>query len=104
MKKGVDERIVEGVLRWFDHVEKMENDKIAKTVCVGKCAGSHSLGRTRMKWIDTVKDCLRKRGLDVRKARRMVHDRSDWRGVCEGECVGWCRPGDEPLILTRCHG
>ena len=23
-------------------------------------------------------------------------------GVCEGECKG-CRPGDEPLTLTRCH-
>ena len=28
--KGVDERIYEDVLRWFDHVERMENDRIAK--------------------------------------------------------------------------
>ena len=31
--KGVDERIDEGVLRWFDHVERIENDRIARRVC-----------------------------------------------------------------------
>ena len=77
MKKGVDERIDEGVLRWFDH---MENDKIAKRVYVGECAGSPSVDRLQMRWIDTVKECLRKRGLDVRQPRRMVQDRSEWQG------------------------
>ena len=27
MMKGVDERIDNGVLQWFRHVEKMKNDK-----------------------------------------------------------------------------
>ena len=48
-----------------------------------------------------MKEYLRKRGLDVRKARRMVQTRSEWLGF-EGECMG-CSPGDEPLTLTRCH-
>ena len=39
VKKGLDERIDEGVLWWFGHMERMENDKIAKRVFVGKCAG-----------------------------------------------------------------
>ena len=38
--KGVDEKIDEGVLRWFSHVERMENDRIAKRVYVRECAGS----------------------------------------------------------------
>ena len=58
----------------------MENDRIAERVYVGEYAGSRSMGRSRKKWIDTVKGCLRKRSLDVRQARRMVHDRSVWRG------------------------
>ena len=33
--KGVDEKIDEGVLRWFDYVERMENYKIAKRVYLG---------------------------------------------------------------------
>ena len=85
--KGVDEKIDEGVFRWFGLVERMENDRIAKRVYVGECAGSLSMGRLRKKWIDIVKDCLKKKGLDDRQARRMVHDRNIWRGFVRGECM-----------------
>ena len=40
MRKGLYERIDEGVLRWFGHVERMERDRITKRVYVGECAGS----------------------------------------------------------------
>ena len=35
MTKGMGESIDEGVLWWFSRVEKMENDKTAKSVYVG---------------------------------------------------------------------
>ena len=47
MTKGVGERIGEGVLHWFGHVERMENDKIANRVYVGECVCSHSVDRQR---------------------------------------------------------
>ena len=47
VKKGLDERIDECILRWFGNVERMENDRIAKRVYVGQCASSRSVGRTR---------------------------------------------------------
>ena len=97
----MDKNIDEGVLRWFSRVKRIENDRIAKMVYVGECAGSRSVGRPWKRWIDMVKDCLKKRGLNVRQTRRMVHHRSMVR-VCEGECMGRS-PGDEPLTLTRCH-
>ena len=84
VKKGLDERIDEGVLRWFGHVERMESDRIAKGVYVGECVGSRSEGRPQKRCIDTVKECLRKRGLDVRQAKRMVQDRSEWQGFVRG--------------------
>ena len=34
MAKGMDERIEEGVIHWFSHVERMENDRIAKRLCL----------------------------------------------------------------------
>ena len=46
--KGVDERIDEG------HVERMENNRFAKCVYVGKCACRCSVGRLQKRWIDTV--------------------------------------------------
>ena len=36
MTKGIDERIDDGVLRCFNHEEKMDNDRFAKRVCVGE--------------------------------------------------------------------
>ena len=75
--KGVNNRIDGGVLWWFGPVEKMKNDRIANRFYVRKCAGSHSVGMPRKRWLDTVKDCLRKRGLGVRQRRRIVQDRSE---------------------------
>ena len=81
----------ESVLLWFGHVERMENDRNAKRVYVGECAGSHSVGRPQKRWITTVKKCLRKRGLDVRQARKMVLDRCEWRGFVRGNAWGVAR-------------
>ena len=43
VKKGLDERIDQGMLRWFGYVERMERDRTAKRVYVGECASSHSV-------------------------------------------------------------
>ena len=56
-----EEGIDEGIIQWFGHVERMEMDRIARRVYVGECVGSHSVGRPWKGWIDTVKECLRKR-------------------------------------------
>ena len=37
VKKGLDERIDEGLLRWFGHVERTERDKIANSLCRRVC-------------------------------------------------------------------
>ena len=50
--KGVDEKIDDGVLQCFGHVERMERKRIAKRVYVGECTGSHSMGRPRKRWIE----------------------------------------------------
>ena len=77
----------------------MKNDRIAKKVYIRVCAGSCSVSRLRKRWIDTVKECLKKRGLNVKQARSMVHDKSVWR-VCEVECMGYYL-GDKPFTLTK---
>ena len=81
VEKGLDERIDKGL---FGHVERMERDSIAKRVYVGECTGTLSVGRLWKRWIDTVKDCLKKRRLDIRQARRMVQDGSEWWGFVRG--------------------
>ena len=68
VKKGLYERIDKGVLRWFG---------IAKSVYVRECAGTCLVGRPWKRWVDSVKECLKKRGLDIWQARRMVQDTSE---------------------------
>ena len=72
-------------------VERMERDRLAKRVYVGESACSRSVGRSRKRWIDIAKECLKKRGMDVRQARRMVQDRSEWRGLVMGNACGVAR-------------
>ena len=82
--KGVDEKIDEGVLRWFDHMERMEK------VYVGECASSRSV-RSWKRWINTVKYYLKNRSLEVRQARRNVHDTGVWWGFARGNAWGVAR-------------
>ena len=49
-----------------------------------------------------MKDCLKKRALDVRQARRIVHERSVWWGFVRGNALGIAYV-DEPLTMRRCH-
>ena len=76
--KVVDEVIGGSVLRLFGHIERMENYRTAKSVYVGGCGGSRSVGRPRKRWIDPVHECLKKRGVNVGQVRRMVYDRNEW--------------------------
>ena len=45
------------------------------------------MGRPRKGWIDKVKECLKKRGLDVRQVRIMIMIECTGE-VCEGKCGG----------------
>ena len=45
-----------------------------------KCEGSCLVGRLWKRWIDLVNNCLKKRGLNVGQARRMVYDKNEWWG------------------------
>ena len=57
MTKGMDERIDESVHRWFVRVERRGNDKGVHAL---ECVGSHSIGRSRKRWIDIIKEWLLK--------------------------------------------
>ena len=52
MAERVDERIEEDVLHWFSHVERMENDRIAKKLYVGGFAGSSSAVQPQKEGVD----------------------------------------------------
>ena len=65
---------------------RVENDKFAKRVYVRECVGN-----LQKRWLDTMKGCLRKRGLDVRQAVRMGQDRCEWWGIVRVSVWGEAR-------------
>ena len=56
---------MKGLMRVFSGSSAMWREWIAQLVYVEEYVGSHSVGRLQKRWIDNMKDCLRKRGLDV---------------------------------------
>ena len=53
--KGLGEKLDEG------NLQRIERDRIAKRIYIGECAGSCSVGRKHKRWIDTVKECFKKK-------------------------------------------
>ena len=88
MKKGLDERIDKGMLWRFGNMERLESDRIAERIYVRKNGGSHSVRRPQKKWIDTMKECLRKRVLDIRQPKRMLQEKCEWQGFVRGNAWG----------------
>ena len=54
------------VLRWFSHVERMDNERLLKKVMNEKVNGRSARGRPRFGWMDGVKRALNDRRMDVR--------------------------------------
>merc|ERR1712002_652821 len=47
---GVSERMDQGVLRWFGHVERMGNERLVKRVYDSEVRGVRRIGRPRKSW------------------------------------------------------
>ena len=54
------------VLRWFGHVERMDNERLLKKVMNAKVDGRSARGRPRFGWMDEVKRALNDRRVDIR--------------------------------------
>ncbi|MEL7302024.1 MAG: reverse transcriptase family protein, partial [Pseudomonadota bacterium] len=81
---GVGERMDQGVLRWFGHVERMGEERLVRRVYDSDVRGMRGRGRPRKCWMDGVREVLNRKGLDIQEAKVCVQDRSEWRSVCRG--------------------
>ena len=81
-KASVSERMDQSTLRWFGHVERMEDDRLAKKVYILEMQGPRCRGRPHKRWMYGVKEVLCKRDLTLQEAKECVQDRREWRSVC----------------------
>ena len=54
------------VLRWFGHVERMDDHRMARKVLMAEVSGGRVRGRPRLGWMDGVKVALGNRGMTWR--------------------------------------
>ena len=69
------------VLRWFGHVERMDDYHMSRRVLMAEVSGIWIGGRLRLGWMDGVEVALDNRGMTVKAARQCVKDRNEWRDL-----------------------
>ncbi len=90
---GVVEWVKRSTMRWFGHIERMENEEFVKTVSLSSVEGPNRRGRLLGRWEDRVKEYVSERGVrgsGLEWARRECLDRERWRSVCHGHPLGEC--------------
>ena len=74
MRAGTEMELViradQRVLRWFGHVERMDDYRMARRVVMAEVSGRRVRARTRLGWMDGVKVALGSRGMTVEAARQ----------------------------------
>ena len=69
------------LLRWFGHVERIDEYRMARTVLMAEVSGGRVRGRPRLGWMDGVKVTLGNRGMTAEAARQCAKDRKAWRAL-----------------------
>ena len=84
-RAGIERELVsradQRVLRWFGHVERMDDYCMARRVLMAEVVGGRVRGRPRLGWMDDVKVALGNRGMMVEAVRQSVKDRKAWRAL-----------------------
>ena len=68
-------RVDMNVLRWFGHVERMDNERLLKKVMNAKVDGRSARG------MDGIKRVLNDRRMDMREASERARNRNEWRMI-----------------------
>ena len=79
--KELASRVDQRVLRWFGHVERMDEGRLARRVMMAEVGGGRVQGRPRFGWMEGVKVALSNRGMTVEAVRRCARDRNEWRAL-----------------------
>ena len=69
------------VLRWFGHVERMDEYRLTRRVLMAEVSRGRVRGKPRLGWMDGVKVALGNTGMTVEAARQCAKDQKEWRAL-----------------------
>ncbi len=82
------EEVKQQNLKWFGHMERMEEGKMTRRVYMSEIEGGNVRGRPPLKWRDRVQEYVRERGegslRNLEQARRECQNRERWKLFCRG--------------------
>ena len=81
IERELASRADQRVLRWFGHVERIDEYRMARRVLMAEVSGGRVRGRQMLGWMDVVKVALGNRGMTVEAARQCAKDRKAWRAL-----------------------
>ena len=73
-------------LRWFGHVNRMNDNRIAKSVYCAKPQGKRPKGRPRKKWEEDIKEALMKRNL-TQSCQPKEYEKREISGKNQGDFI-----------------
>ena len=68
IERELASRADQRVLRWFGHMERMDEYRMARMVLMAEVSGGRVRGRPRLGWIDGVKVAIGNRGMKLEDA------------------------------------
>ena len=81
IERELASRADQRVLRWFGHVERMDEYRMARRVLMAEVSEERVRGRPRLAWIDGMKVALGNRRMTVEAASKCAKDRKEWRAL-----------------------
>ena len=81
VRRKLAARVDVNVLRWFGHVERMDNERLLKKVMNAKVDRGSAREKPRFGWMDGVKRALNDRRMDIRETSERARNRNEWRMI-----------------------
>ena len=81
LERELASRADQRALRWFGHVERMDEHRMARSMLMAEVSGGRVRGIPRLGWMDGVKVALGNRGMTLEALRQCVKDRIEWRAL-----------------------
>ena len=92
IERELASRADQRVLRWFGHVERMDEYRIPRRVLMAEVSEGRVQGRPRLGWMNGVKVALSNRGVTMEAAQQYAKDRKSGEPWCTCNCMSFKRP------------